>query len=85
MVETESAKCPLGRLADEEKVVCVGKVFAFPDSQDDTDQSSTVAKSPTAVRRGEDWIALRVVSWLECGVVPLSFFDVPFQPRFPVA
>ena len=30
----------------------------------------------------EEWFAAREVARLDCGVVRLSFFDIPFQPRF---
>ena len=30
----------------------------------------------------EEWFAVRGLVRLKCGVVPLCFFDVPFQPRF---
>ena len=33
-------------------------------------------------REREEWSVLRAVSRLVCEMVPLSFFEVPFQPRF---
>ena len=30
----------------------------------------------------EEWRVLRGVCRLECKMVPLSFFEIPFQPRF---
>ena len=73
-VETESGKYPLGHLADEVKVVCVGG--------DANTFSSRVTRFTRHLsgKGGMDRVAR---GWpARVWMVPLSFFDVSFRPRF---